>query len=125
MIENLANLDEEEQIEFLKNLCYQKIEIPTEYFDSLFKLLASPNDGIRFWILTIIVQRMSITLYQRSDEFIPILVNLLLDTSHLVVDRILWALGITREKSTPYLLVLRLLNKRKFMLCMAFRHKSS
>ncbi len=104
MIENLANLDEEEQIAFLKNLCYQKAEIPTECLDNLFKLLKSPNDGIRFWVLTIIVQRMSMMLYQRSDEFVPILTDLLLDTSHLVVDRIFWALGITRKKSTPYLL---------------------
>jgi HEAT repeat protein len=104
MIENLANLDEEKQIALLKDLCYQKIEIPTEYFDSLFRLLVSPNDSIRFWILTIIVQRMSIILYQRSDEFVPILTDLLLDTSHLVVDRVLWALDITSEKSTPYLL---------------------
>jgi hypothetical protein len=27
MVENLANFDIEEQIEFFKNLCYQKIEI--------------------------------------------------------------------------------------------------
>ncbi len=47
---------------------------------------------------------MSIMLYQRSDEFIPILTDLLLDTSHIVVDRIFWALDITRKKSTPYLL---------------------
>ncbi|WP_022824825.1 hypothetical protein [Hymenobacter norwichensis] len=96
-LEHLCSNDTEEQLATLRELSVLKA-MP-ELYDITVANLASPDNGVVFFSLDMLIKKYPIQVQRDAKLLTPKLLQLLTTNNGPVVDRAIWALSVTGENS--------------------------
>ena len=94
--------DDKQKIDFLNQ--FPKSYISDEWFYLIVSQLGDKNDNIRFWSMDVIVKKFPHHISNNFDLLAPIFLKLLVDSSHTVSHRAIWAISIGGEQFLQHIL---------------------
>jgi HEAT repeat protein len=101
-LEHLRSNNTEEQLGALREL--SSLTAMLELYDATVANLSSPDDRVVFFSLDMLIKKYAAQVQRDAELLTPQLIQLLTTGNGPVIDRAIWALSVTGEKSIDELI---------------------